>query len=364
MEANPGNQTEPLGGERRGASSRLNTAHESRSDRLVEEILDTGHLFDFFRLVSVLEGSFADRPGPGESYDFNAERIRFRPDTSLVFPPTDIKKVEWSGKATDSLTVVVRFFGLYGFDSPLPAYYHSDLARETKDTLPLRDFLDIFNHRIYSFFYRAWKKYRPSLHVRSDGKDDQSKRLLSVGGLGTSGSLDRSPVPTLRLASFAGLLANRTRSADGLRRVIEGCMYGYRAEIIENVPRWVQITARSSVGSSASGSGFVLGENVMLGERAYDVSGKYRIVLGPLGLEQFEACLPGGTGARKLAYLTCTYAPDFLDYDVVLKLRTDEVPKPQLGDQRRKLGLNMWLGRPRGELTERTIKYGWEKRAA
>ncbi|MBT8401185.1 MAG: type VI secretion system baseplate subunit TssG [Rhodothermia bacterium] len=364
MEAESGNQTHPLDHARRGAPGDSESTRKLGSSQLITEILDAGHLFDFFRLVTVLERLSPDRPRPGQSFEFRAESIRFRPDPALVFPPADVKRVEWSGEPTDPPTVVVRFFGLYGFDSPLPAFYHADLARETKDTLALRDFLDIFNHRFYSFFYRAWKKYRPSLQIRSDGRGEQSIRFLSVGGLGTTGSLEASPVPVLRLAAFAGLLANRTRNADGLRRVIEGFMPGCNARIRQNLPRWVRITDRPSVGSAGFGDRIVLGENAMLGERVFDIAGKYQVILGPLGLEQFEACLPGRPGANKIRYLTRMYAPDFLDYDVILRLRTAEVPKPRLGDQRRKLGLNMWLGRPSGDITERTVKYGWEKQAA
>ncbi len=46
----------------------------------------------------------------------------------------------------------------------LPHHYTELVIRrlQLRDT-SLRDFLDVFHHRALSFFYRAWKKYRPPL---------------------------------------------------------------------------------------------------------------------------------------------------------------------------------------------------------
>ena len=51
------------------------------------------------------------------------------------------------------------------------------------------------------------------------------------------------------------------------------------------------------------------------------------------------------------------YAPDYLDFDVELLLRTAEIPTLRLDDPRTRLGVHTWLGRPRQELLAHLVAY-------
>ena len=57
--------------------------------------------------------------------------------------------------------MTVNFMGLTGPLGILPySYTEFMLERMRAKDSSLQDFLDIFNHRMISFFYRAWEKYR------------------------------------------------------------------------------------------------------------------------------------------------------------------------------------------------------------
>ncbi len=312
-----------------------------------------GHRFGFFQAVRLLEQLSEDAPAPGETPDIRSERIRFRPDTALVFPATDVKRV--ARDEDGRVDVIATFMGLYGIDSPLPYYFYDDLATEHEDTVAHRDFLDIFNHRLYAFFYRAWKKYRPGLHHRPEERDGPSTRFLALAGLGTPHALDEPPVPSMRLAALAGHFGRRVRNAEGLKSVLQVLLDGIPVDVIENVPRWVPIRTRPALGG---GNGAPrLGRNATIGEQVYDRSGKFRIRLGPMGVDDYLALLPGGDRAETVRQLVRMYAPDYLDFDLALHVRSDELPTTQLGDATAKLGLTTSLGQPRTASIKRVVEY-------
>ncbi len=321
-------------------------------------LFSQGYDFDFYQAVRLLEKLYPDAPRPGMGSDVRQTRIFFRPHTALVFPGTDVKRAEWlddeDREAGTRLTVT--FMGLYGMGSPLPVYFYDVLATEEAETFPLRDFLDIFNHRLYAYFYRAWKRYRPEVHTGAPDEGAHAKRFMALAGLGTDGALDHTPMTApMRLASFAGRLAPRVRNAQGLRALLAAFLDGITVRIVENVPRWVPIPERPSMGSG--GLGLALGATATIGKSVLDVSGKFRVVLGPITFAQYQAYLPGEPGAQLVAYLVRLYVPDYLDYDVELHLDTSDIPSVQLGNKAIQIGLTSWLGKPAEPITKLHVTY-------
>ena len=327
-------------------------------------LFDEGYRFDFYQAVRLMEKLFPEAPQPGTSVEVAEEQVFFRPDTALIFPATDIKRIDLFEEAPDRARTLrypharltVTFMGLYGMGSPLPVYFYDELATEEAETFALRDFLDIFNHRLYGYFYRAWKKYRPEVHTRAEDDQAHYRRFMNVTGLGTDDALAGCPMPApMRLAAFAGRLAPRLRNAEGLRALLAGLLGDIAVRILENVPRWVPIPERPRMGGD--GISLALGATATIGQRVRDVSGKFRVVLGPLSFEQYKAYLPGRPAARVLAYLVRLYAPDYLDYDVELQLDSDGIPPVQLGSGAVHLGLTTWLGKPDADVIALHVTY-------
>ena len=80
---------------------------------------------------------------------------------SLAFPAAEIQRLELPEDDAGQPRMDVNFLGLTGPQGVLPIYYTQLIAERARlrDTA-IRDFLDIFNHRMISLFYRAWEKYR------------------------------------------------------------------------------------------------------------------------------------------------------------------------------------------------------------
>lgn len=313
--------------------------------------------FDFFQAVRLLEqrmpGALDRSPvAPG-----NEARLSIAPHDGLAFPAADVHSVESLPGDAPSLRLLVTFFGLYGVDSPLPSYFGSAAGEE--ESRALRAFLDIFSHRLYVLLYESWKKYRlPLGEMGGDGPHLQ--RLLCLAGLGAPAPA--GSIPTRRLLPLAATLRNEVRNADGLRRLIEAFFPELRVTITQNVPRWVTVADRPRIGRRSDRS--VLGETAFLGEKLLDVSGRFRLVLGPLTWAQFKAFHPGGDDARLLADLVALYVRDTLDYDVELRISTTELPRTRLGSPSNHLGLTTWAGRPADTIVSELVEYAAHTRPA
>lgn len=353
------------------------------SSPVIDRLFKAGYRFDFFQAVHLLEQLYPEAAHPGEDQPLGQEMIRFRSSQKRSFPATDVSKIQKkSGKhvreatqRSEIIQMVVTFMGLYGVDSPLPSYFSEMIAtlREEDEEgdyddrengiRALRQFLDIFDHRIYSLYYRSWKKYRYFLQFEAAGEDDISQYMLSFIGLGTPALQDLVGVEVSRLISYAGILGQRNRCAVGLQQMLSDYFYGIGAKIIQFMPRWVNVPEqyRARLGTQRGGAQIRLGESFTIGEKIRDLAGKFRIVLAPLKFEIFRKFLPGGFDSHRLYKLVRFYAPDQLSFDVELVLEKEEVPPFQLGSDSVQLGWTSWLGKPQEDLVSIAFSFQQEK---
>ncbi len=348
MATDQGKSTPSVASNAQGGSA--HSASRSGSGGIIERLYAEPYLFDFFQAVRLLETHFAEAPAPGETVEIAREKIRFRPHEGLAFPTSDVHHIE--GAPGDIARMAVTFMGLYGVASPLPAALYEDTAIDTSEAQVHRDFLDLFNHRLYTLFYRAWKKYRPSFHFERTGENPYTRTFLCLAGLGTDGAAEATGLPRLRLAAVSGLLGTRTRNGAGLRALLKNFLGTIPVQILENVPSWVPLPDRPPIGRGSR-----LGRDVLVGRRLYDESGTFRILLGILTLGQYQALLPGGESAGLVQRLVRLYAPDHLDFDVELLLDAAEVPPIRLSDGVSSLGRHAWLGRPLKAVVSEIVRY-------
>jgi type VI secretion system protein ImpH len=260
----------------------------------------------------------------------------------------------------------------------LPRHYTELLLRLEATRVPereaLREWLDLFTHRLLSLFHRAWEKYRfPVVYERHDrGSSDLdpfSQALFSLVGLGTPALRGRlvvsrevtveatttegplARVDDLALVYYAGILAHRPRNAIGLEALV-GDYFGLIARVAQHVGQWLVLEPVDQTRLAADASHNLLGAGAVLGERVWDVQGKICIHLGPLSYAQFVEFLPDRDPVveRKalflLAHLVRLYVGQDLDFDVKLILRGDEVPDcvlEETEDVGPRLGWNTWL---------------------
>lgn len=349
---------------------------KSLADRLFKE----GYAFTFFQAIFLLERLFPDHTPISRGGSPTLEAIRFKAYQSLSFPASSVYSIDPPTKALPSATMEVTFMGLTGPSGVLPRHYtelivklHRELRGAARNAL--RDWLDIFNHRMISLFYRAACKYRiffpyqrgEYLHALPDMV---TQALYCLAGVGLPSlrnrlrvsrlELDNPEKPERKLAAiddlsliyYGGLLHQRPRNAQGLRALLED-YFGLPIEVRQFQGQWLplELVNQTQVGDHPVNNR--LGMNAIAGERIWDVLGRIRLRVGPLSLQQFIEFIPDHAPEpiRKSFFLLVhwvrLYIGPELSFDVNVLLAADQVPECQLIDDESevgaRLGWNTWL---------------------
>jgi type VI secretion system protein ImpH len=371
---------------------------EALAERTVEELLFIEPFaFRFFQAVRLLERMYPERRPVGRGGPPRSEVVRFRAHRSLSFPPSEI--FELQRPAVDSPAVMtVAFLGLTGPSGVLPRHYTELLLRHEREAKgperhALRDWLDLFNHRLISLFHRAWEKYRFYIaYERGEydwaETDPFTRCLFSLVGLGTPSLRRRlrvscwegeedahhervlAEIKDIALLHFGGFLAHRPRCVVALEAMLRD-YFGLSFVVQQFRGQWLVLEPANQSrmaspltptplprGERGRGEGAnvpsnnQLGVNFVAGDRVWDVEGKFRVRLGPLTYAQYSQYIPdlAPVTERKTFFLLVDlvrlYVGPELDFDIQLVLRAADVPKCRLGegaDYTPRLGWNTWI---------------------
>ena len=323
-----------------------------RTDPPLEDILfEEGYRFDVFQAVRVLERLFPQKRPVGRDAKPAQEVVRFRSHTSLSFPASQIYDITRPGDADGPAEMTVAFMGLTGPAGVLPRHYTELLLeRMRRKDHALREFLDLFNHRFISLFYRAWEKYRAAIgyeQTASSGEDADplSLCLFDLMGMGTKGLRGRLAVEDESHLFYAGLMTQHPRSASAL----EGLLTAYfevPVRTIQFAGQWLPLSEEDRSRLGAGEANCALGVNAVLGTRVWDQQSKFALRVGPLAYGDYCRLLPSGTAFRPLVQLTRFFVGQEFDFDIQLVLRAAEVPRCRLGEtgpNAPRLGWSTWL---------------------
>lgn len=309
---------------------------------------EEAELFDFFQVVALLENDAPRAAGVGTGPAPQREAVRLRSSIAMSFPPSDVERVRRA--EGERAEVTVRLMGLAGALGPLPPPFAELVARRAAHRdFALRDFLDVFNHRLLSLFYRARKHHRVGLGVRSPVEDAAARHLFALVGLGTPGLRGRLGVPDRALLHHAGTLARPVRTMAGLE-VLLRVHFGVRVTGRPLTGRLCAIEREDRTAIGRGGRRRALGRDAVIGERVWVQDAAFELRLGPLTEEQVGRFLPGGDALRPLCALVDMFTDDASDYTLCLLADPSAVSRARLGrGHGSRLSYTAWLGssRPR-----------------
>lgn len=300
--------------------------------------------FDFYQAVYALERQFcAERKrwqGVGRDGFPGKEIVRFKSVQHLGFPGQPVSKVKYQLQADNeavepkvrNAAMHVSFMGLTGPSGVLPQHYSEMVLQRIKQRdNTMRDFFDLFNHRLISLFYRAWEKYRFACQyeMTPDNQDSFSQVLSKLCGGGQSLSM-----------YYAGAFSQKQRSAAQLSSILSDLLQ-LRVDVSPLRGRWLQVQQQeqSSLGGhvAVTDGNNLLGRTAMLGQRVWDVSSTVCI---SLYVKSKKACdlLPGSYQHQLLKTFLSDYLPSSMQIEISLRGQYQDFPMAQLGCSNNRLG--------------------------
>ncbi len=347
------------------------TAQRRPDPGVIETLRTEPYRFEFFQAVRVLVAHFRlhdARSGNGNpAEDPVGERIRFSNSLSIGFAPSEIEALQldygiassestrWPDKAPTPPVDQIRearltpaFIGLSGNQGTLPrAYTEQLIEREIRHRdRSARAFLDIFNNRAVTLFYRAWEKYRLYFQYERNRQERFLPMMLSLLGSGNPSEQDircqqQGPVLAETLAYYAGALRHSARPAHLIERIVAD-YFGVPVKLKQFHGRWHRLPPDQL--SMLGGQGMQLGVDTLCGERVWHIQTAFELQVGPLRREDFERFLPGGEAAQAITQLLLMLSGITLECTVRPILRKEDVRPARLdGQPALRLGHNTWV---------------------
>ncbi len=181
--------------------------------------------------------------------------------------------------------------GLYGITSPLPTAYIDDIAQRRDGHETVEHFLDIFNHRLITQYYRIWRKHSYPASFEDGGTDRISQCLLGLAGLGIPGTAEHLDTPLSRFLGMLPALQLPGRTAEGIAAVVSMVTPDTSVTVRPRYQRKVDIPELSL---SANGEGFCLDDRPVMGGFAWDMNSTIEIRLYTESKADVRGWMPPG----------------------------------------------------------------------
>jgi len=301
----------------------------------------------YFQVKRIIDSQSAVTK-PGHSGAIASEAVLFGTNSSLAFPLRDVQSIRYlrGGQAgLPQVEMSVNFAGLCGSCSPLPEFYSEDVIYSKEDISPSGKFLDVFNHRLISFFYRSWENIRSIDEYELGARNKYCDYLFSMFGMRGRDFRDNSDIDWERLLPFALFFRIGPASASSLKKVLAHYFCLESVSVRQFIKKEAAFRPQD-INSLGLGNS-ILGDNCSIGDSITQLNSCYRLILGSLSYRQFRNFLPDRAELSILRKLASLLIRKPMSMQVELHVDSSDIPQMVLANANIfQLGYNSWLGKP------------------
>lgn len=299
---------------------------------IIQDLLKNSSDYDFTAAVNVLHAWLEKQNLPT-----NWLNLKYSAHLSLAFPSADVKSIVSTNGVEFKL--FANFLAIYGSTSPLPNYYTEALFEDVhQDNTAVRDFLDLFQHRLYEIYYEFYLSFQ--LNAQSEKSRHYREKIYALAGVSALGI--HSDVPCHQQLRYAGLLARKHRTYQGLCTLLSdfvgACVVIEPFVLLQRPLATEQYVLLGQQNCT-------LGENSHIGQSYQSARNNLQLNFTQLKLESFKQLLPRQPLSLALIDLIKTYILKPMHIRVCLQLEGSEHNPASLNDtQPSILGQDAWLG--------------------
>ncbi len=311
-------------------------------DSRIADFADTVSEHDFISAVRWMECQFPEKHKLGESVRIADDVLRLSQHVSLAFQGPALHALT-GGSGKHAYRLYCNFLGLLGTNGPLPLHYSeyaNQRARHHRDPT-FREFIDLFNHRLLSLFYRATAEFDPVINMDRIASNNFDAFVGALGGYMPDASKARDAIPDHAKRFHVAWLGSKSKSPDGIESLVKS-YFELPVEVSEFVGDWLSLPPDALIALGDRDNRAMLGISTYIGRRVWSIAHKFVLSIGPLSWQDFLSFKPGGERARSLYDLVRNYVGDEWDWDLQLIMKQGEIGALTL-DRRRALGFNTWL---------------------
>ncbi|MTH46695.1 type VI secretion system baseplate subunit TssG [Intestinirhabdus alba] len=294
----------------------------------------------FISIMRAIAAQTPALPPPGKAVRPSQERFRLGQVASTTFSPREIAAIS---RQDDKIKLRLFGLGIWGPQGAMPLHYSEwAYSRDKHHDHTLIDFVDIFHHRALSLFYRAWFLSQDTASL--DRKDDE-RFSFYIGSLVGLDPAELEPVPLpmhTRLASSAHLI-REARNPDGLLGALR-YYFDVQVQMTEFELQWIVLEGQDQTALGDDRYAALLGDGAILGSTVLDRQHRFKLLIGPLTLDQYLLFSPWGSDMPVLRELVRSFIGFEYAWEVQLMLAADQVPRATL-DGGHRLGYASWLER-------------------
>ncbi|WP_322057444.1 type VI secretion system baseplate subunit TssG [Paraburkholderia sp. J63] len=269
-----------------------------------------------------------------------AEPFRLGQQASLIFAPREIAR---AGVVHDRLKIRLFGLGMLGPNGPLPIHV-TEIAREREEHRrdpTLGNFLDIFHHRYLTQFYRAWASAQAAAGL---DRPDNERFTFYIAGLTGHDvrEIGKGALPAHARLSAAPHLIRESRNPDGLAATVSH-YFGVPVQIDEFVFHWLERAPDKRSRLGVPGAATTMAVDGFLGDRIPDRQCRFRIVVGPVDIDDYQRFTPRGADLLRLVEWVRAFVGTEIHWELELKIRPHSAPPAVMGGPQQ-LGWSSWLG--------------------
>lgn len=320
--------------------------------------------YGFVPLMRRFGAWYRTLPRVGTAQRPQQEPYRLGQQASLTFAVREIASVQQATpeQSASQPTTRIKLFGLgaLGPNGALPIHI-TELVRErveAKRDNTLANFLDIFHHRAFTHFYRAWAQSQSAAGLDRPDQETFTPYIARLGADDPS-EVQNSPLaPHARWASVAHRV-RAPRNPEGLIRTLSH-YFGVPVRMQEFCLQWMPIEPQDLCQLGQTRQSSVLGQGALIGDTVPDRQTRFRLIIGPLDLNGYLRLTPQGAPSTHTGTHTQSTQPTQCDlgplielvrsfigfeyvWEVELLIDRSAAPASTLGGNTQ-LGWSSWLG--------------------